>query len=300
MDSKNIQFKKVAIVGGSGFIGTYTGRLLIDLGYDVTVLDIVEPQYKCNWVQCDITESNLISIFQDNSFDYVFHLAAMIFANDCRKYPSKAINTNYTGVANVLEACRVTQVKRFIFSSTVHVYQAANERYVDENVSLSITCPQNLYIATKMQSEHLIRSYHTEYGTPYTIMRYGIAYGKGGHKDNVIHRFTYNIKNNLPITIFGDGTAKRSFLYVTDHARANAMCLNLAATNETINFDSNEVVNLHELIEKIESVVNKKAIIEYADNRKNDYTGRVVYSEKAFNLLKWKPMVHLSEGIMHV
>jgi len=300
MDLKNIQFKKVAIVGGSGFIGTYTGRLLIDLGYDVTVLDIVKPQYSCRWIQCNITTSDLISIFQDNSFDYVFHLAAIIFAGDCRKDPAKAVSTNYPGLANVLEACRRSQVKRVIFSSTVHVYQAANESYVNESTSLSITCPQNLYIATKMQGEHLIRSYHAEYGMPYTIMRYGIAYGKDGHRDNVVHRFTHNIRNNLPITIYGDGTAKRSFLYVSDHARANAMCLNLTATNETINFDSSEVVNLHELIEAIEFAVNKKAIIEYADNRKNDYMGRVVNSEKAYSLLKWCPTVFLSEGIMSI
>jgi len=294
-------FNNIAVIGGSGFIGGNTVRELINRGFNVTVLDIVQP-----WVSgvryryCDIRNNDSVDAeLSCNGYDAVYCLAGIIFAKDCSGDPTNAFNTNILGLKNVLDACVKYKVSRFLFSSTVHTYENCDPAYsiVDETTPISTEICTNLYITSKIIGEQLVRSYHAEFGLPYTIFRYGVAYGVGGHKNNVIHTFLNNITNGIPIKIYGDGSDVRNYLYVNDHAHGNVLGLSDRCKNEVVNLDSDETISIISLVNLIKEITNKDPVIEYANARKNDYNGRVVNCDKASRILNWKPEITLRGGI---
>ena len=288
----------ICIVGGSGFIGTQTAKLFSAAGHKVVIVDIKTPQIDCIFYKRDVRLCEFDDIFSVEKIDIVYNLAAVIFANECKDDPVRAIETNVRGLHHVLDGCIKTGVKKIVFSSTVHVYESALARDVDENTILDIRNGQNIYITSKLIGEQLIKSYNLMYGLNYTIYRYGVAYGVGGHKSNVVSKFTDLIKTGKEITILGDpNKITRSFLNVVDHARANYIAILDIANNDTFNIDSGRSVSLGELVSIIESVVGKKAIIRVDDQRVSDYNGKNVSNEKASSILSWAPTVTLEEGI---
>ena len=109
---------RVAVIGGSGFIGTHTTQHMLDSGVDVTVIDKVKPRLDVKWKRADILYFNeMYRALQ--GFDYVYNLAAISCADECEERASYSIKTNIMGLTNVLEACVHNKVKRILFSSSV-------------------------------------------------------------------------------------------------------------------------------------------------------------------------------------
>lgn len=292
---------KIAVIGGSGFIGAHTVVELKNDGYDVTVLDITPPKIEgVDFKYCNIKyQERVDECFCLGEYDAVYCLAGIIFAGDCSADPENAFDTNIRGLKNVLNSCVKYKVKRLLFSSTVHAYENCNPSYltVDEDTPLSTNINTNLYISSKIIGEQLVRCYNAEYGLSYTIFRYGVAYGINGHANSVINAFLNNAVCGVPVKIYGSGTSTRNYLYVTDHARGNVSGLLTAAENKVINLDSDETISTLELVDIIKDVIKKDITIEYAGARKNDYNGRMVNCDKALDVLKWQPMVSLRQGI---
>lgn len=292
--------KNIAIVGGSGFIGTQTASLLVNNGYNVTIIDIVETKLtlknNLSFINCDATNLlKLKKIFKNEKFDAVFMLAAISNSEDNLKDIPNSINQNILSLTNVLECVREFKIKRIIYSSTVWVYSVTNLSKVNENTILPISKSNHIYTTCKLMSEALIQNYNTLYDVEYTILRYGIAYGPGCHPDTILSTFINNTLKNKKCIITGNGTIYRNFLYVTDHARANLCSLNEKAKNKIINVDGKESITLNDVASTIESL-HGSIKIEYTDKREGDYKGKIVSNNRSKKLLNWEPSVYFKTG----
>tara|TARA_R110000751_G_scaffold221703_4_gene324082 strand:+ start:227 stop:1114 length:888 start_codon:yes stop_codon:yes gene_type:complete len=286
---------KIAIVGGSGFIGTHTARAMQQSGYDITVIDKCQPSIDVNYVRVDILDHDKCLQYI-KGFDYVYHLAAISDADENRKDPIGSIAVNIQGLTNVLNSCVSNNIQRVIFSSSVWVYSAANVVDVDEETSLDINKVNHIYTASKLAGEALIRSFTNLYGLDHTILRYGIAYGPGQTAPTAIVQFMNNAINKEPMIIYGDGSYHRNFMYVTDHARGNICALKDAAKNQTINLEGPEPITINRVANTISNQFGSVEI-KRKPARSGDYTGKIVCNEKSKALINWSPTVSFNEGI---
>lgn len=287
---------RIAIVGGSGFIGTRTSIELVLNNHDVTVLDLVPssvPLVKNRIV--DATDFMQLYDALNDNFDYVYMFAAVSDSTENIKSPLYSINQNIVGLANVLQAVRLLGIGRIIFSSTVWVYSVVDQQRVDEDTPLMITNSDHLYTTSKITCETLIRNYHSSYDINYTILRYGIAYGPGCHPDTILSKFMTNALSNKPLIITGNGSISRNFLNVTDHARGNAAALHLNAENQTINLEGPEKITLARVADRVKQLHGDVNVV-YTDQRQGDYTGKIVSNEKSKRLLNWQPTIDFETG----
>ena len=174
--------EKVVITGGAGFCGSNLGYMLHNKGYDVLLLDDLSFGHQDNlkvdgktfgtFKKIDIRTPDLKKYFQGAS--YVFHLAAISTLPICQSEPGNSIDVNVTGTVNVLEATRMTNVKRVIFASTAGVYENNKKFPCHENDS---TDPYLTYTLTKSFCEKLCKSYSKLYGIETCITRYNNVYG---------------------------------------------------------------------------------------------------------------------------
>lgn len=290
----------IGVVGGSGFIGSHIVDKLLQAGHEVTVFDIMKPHRSdVRHIHIDITNLSKTVVALTGDYDVIYMLAAMADVNDVYNNPVEAGEVNILGVANVLEAVRRNDIDRIIFASTIWVYEAALDDYVDEDTPLLISKVNHVYTATKIAAETYIHSYNKLYGVKYTILRYGIPYGPRARSGTVIATFVRRAFNGEPLIIYGDGLQYRNFVYVEDLAEGNVLALKKIAENKTYNLEGKRPVTIREIAEIIRRLVGKNVKIEYKPEfRPGDYKGKIVSAEKAKRELGWEPKTDIEEGIM--
>lgn len=287
----------IGVIGGSGFIGSHVVDKLIDEGHSVTVLDIMKP-HRNDVVHktIDITDSTSTSVTLTGGFDAIYLLAAMADVNDCYKNPVSTIELNVLGVANVLDACVKNEIDRFIFASTVWVYGLSDSQDVDESTPLNVSNKEHIYTASKVAAETLIQSYNNLYDQNFTILRYGIPYGPRARGGTVLPIFVRLATEGKPLTIQGDGSAHRKFIYVEDLARGNVAALSPNAINEVINLEGPRNISVKEVADTVNEIFDGKVEINYVEARPGDYAGKVVSNKKGKKLIGWEPEVDFGEG----
>ena len=288
---------KIAIVGGSGFIGTHTTVELLREGHDVTIIDIVEPRNnKVKYIHADFTNYHEIqsAIY---SLDIVYIFAACKYVNICYNDPVYGVNTNIQGLTNTLQACKNAQVGRVIFSSSVWVYNGCSEDIVNEDTEIPASAPNSLYGYTKLVGEGLVKNFSQSYDLDYTILRYGVAYGPGVSDETVIAKFIHRAHHGKPLQIIGTGDAFRNFLYVADHAKANVLALSDVATNQTFNIEGSERISVKNVADTVQKLANIDIPIEHLPARAGEFDGKTVRIDKAKKILDWHPTIPFNEGM---
>ena len=233
-----IQGNNFAVIGGAGFIGGHLCELLVERGANKVVVfdnfvrgkkeNLVSVLDKVTIITHDITDDyfNLKHGFDYYNIDGVFHLAAS-WLDECHHNPGLGLEVNVNGFFRVLEACKDSNIKRLVFSSSASVYG-------DQPDSLNIAedapyLNKNFYGATKIAGEHLFRAYHFQHGLQGACLRYMNVYGPRmdtkGEYVGLIPRVLENMKNGEPIIVAGDGEQEFDFVYVTDVARANILAM---------------------------------------------------------------------------
>jgi nucleoside-diphosphate-sugar epimerase len=216
----------ILITGGAGFIGSCLGKFLVSLGYNVKLLDNLEYGYKDNYEDNKILSKNFIldDVRNPNfekhlkNIDIVFHLAGISALPECESNPCKAFNVNTTAVANVLNACRHSNVKRVIFSSTSAIYENNKDsKCMSEKDCVS---PNLIYSTTKYCAEQICRSYANNYGTDVAICRFFNVFGPHQDFKRQYPPFTsYLVReilsNRKPI-IFNTTKVQRDYIFVED------------------------------------------------------------------------------------
>jgi len=289
---------KVLVTGGAGFIGSHLVDKLLEAGVEVFVYDLpvakhTAPQNEASFISGSILDMESLQVAMVG-IDAVYHLAAIADVKDVYDDPTYAESVNVRGTINVLEAARRSKVPRVIYGSTTWVYSETDLEVVDEDTVLK--APSHIYTATKLTSEYYCRCYDIQYGVDSTILRYGIPYGPRARDAAVVPNFVSKALRGEPLTIAGDGSQYRRFVYVEDLAEGNALALNPVAVHRTYNLDGTEKISILEIAETIKKIIGPVEI-QYVEGRPGDFSGKECVSLRAKEELGWQPKVSFEEGV---
>ena len=222
---------KVLLTGGSGFIGNHLSDFL-KMNHKVSMLDISPPHLKdIEFRKGDITSPADVTKAVMGT-DVVIHLAAMVGVVNSDSEPIKTLDFNIGGTRNVLEACRIHDVKKIIFPSSSEVYGEPSKLPIKET---DTAMPITTYGLSKLAAEEYVKSYAKTYGIKYMIFRLFNIYGIRQSTRFVIPEFVHLALKNKQITIHGDGSQIRAFCNIKDVLHAFSLVL----SNE-----NNEIFNI--------------------------------------------------------
>src|SRR5207302_475322 len=265
------QSMRVLVTGGSGFIGSHVVDKLRARGYEPVIYDLrPSPWHEDSTVDTvlgSITDREALERAL-HSCDAVAHLAAVADVNDVHASPEDAERVNARGTVTVLEACRRAGVKRIVYASTIWVYSDCEPEAVDEETLLP--APSHLYTSTKLAGELYCKAYQELYGIDFTILRFGIPYGPRAREAAVIPAFVGKALRGEPLTLAGDGSQSRRFVYVEDLAEGVAVSLADVATNRVYNLASDESVTIRQIAENVKAILGQVEIV-YTEARAGDF-----------------------------
>lgn len=304
--------KKVLITGGAGFIGSYITKRLIDLGYEVIIVDnfnsYYNPElkeariskflkgYKFKLYRIDIADfKSLRKIFQKNKIDIICHQAAQAGVRYSLENPFIYEQSNITATLNLLELAKDFKIKSFIFASSSSVY-GGNKKMPFSEKDFTDN-PISLYAATKKSTELLARCYHNLYKIPCTGIRYFSVYGPWGRPDMALLKFTKAISENKPIEVYNYGKMKRNFTYIDDIVDGVITIIEKNYPFEIFNLGGSENIELNDYIELIEKLIGKKAKKKFLPLQPGDVPETSADTSKAKKLLGWNSKISIEAGL---
>jgi UDP-glucose 4-epimerase len=287
---------KVLVTGGTGFIGSHVVDKLRDAGHEPRILDLISSPYHpdVETVLGDLCDPAIAREALDG-VDAVLHLAAVADVDQVAKDPTLTDQVNTRGTQVLLEAARTTGVQRFVYASTIWVYgDAAGPEALDEDTQLGL--PKHFYTATKIAGEMYTASYGELYDLEWTILRFGIPYGPRARPTAVVPAFTAKALAGQPLTIAGDGTQSRRFVYVEDLAEGVVASLVPEAANRVYNLVGRENTSVRAIARAVRDVVGDVPI-EHIEGRAGDLRGGNISGERAATELGWEPRTAFADGV---
>jgi UDP-glucuronate 4-epimerase len=307
--------KHYLITGGAGFIGSNLIRNLFknEPGLKITCIDNFDPFYarsikdfnlqsfasnpSFTLVETDLgkTSGKALAELIPGKIDAIVHLAAKAGVRPSIENPLSYQESNVIGLQNMLDLAKIKEVKQFVFASSSSVY-GVNDHYPwKEEEKLMPISP---YASTKLSGEMLGHVYHKLFGIRFIALRFFTVYGPGQRPDLAIHKFTKNIIAGKPIAMFGDGSTSRDYTYVEDTVQGIIGAINYDKTDfEIINLGNRYTISLKELIEGIEKVTGKKAIIDQQPDQPGDVPKTYADINKAKALLGYNPQTQIHDGL---
>jgi UDP-glucose 4-epimerase len=288
---------RVLVTGGGGFIGSHVVDRLLDRGMTPRIFDLSASPYhsplEVETFTGSITDSaNLDLAMRD--CDAVIHLAAVADVAHVLADPVLAEEVNTRGTLNVLEAASGAKVKRVVYGSTTWVYSDCAEQDVSEETL--IPAPRHLYTATKLAGETYCAGYAELYDLESTVLRFGIPYGPRARSAGVVAKFTDLAFEGKSLTIAGDGSTTRSFIYVEDLADGIVAALAPEAAGRTYNLSGEETVTILEIAERVQENT-ENCEIEHTPPRPGDFPGKVISNHRALEELGWKAETSFKDGV---
>ena len=288
---------KVLVTGGSGFIGSHVVDRLIAHGHSPRIFDLApSPHHPADAVETilgSVTDAQEVAAAL-RGCDAVIHLAAVADVAHVHDGPERAEHINARGTLNVLQAAKTAGVGRVLYGSTIWVYSDSPDAAVDEDSACPP--PSHLYTATKLAGELYCRSYAELYGLDCTILRFGIPYGPRARPAAVVPAFVEKALAGEPLTIAGDGSQGRRFVYVEDLADGVVRALAPVAVNRTYNLAGEETTTIRGIAETVREQLGDVRI-ETVPARAGDFSGKEVSIARAREELGWRPTTTFAEGV---
>ena len=270
---------KVLITGGAGFIGSHLTDRLLEVGAEVRILDDLSTGKRENlpdhdaleFIKGDIRDTEMVSRCL-KGIDAVVHLAAIASVQASIDDPIHTHQVNFDGTLNLLEASRRTGIKRFLYACSAAVYGDAASVPVSENVALN---PLSPYAVDKLTGEYYLLYYYRKHGLAATSFRFFNIYGPrqdpSSPYSGVISIFVNRLLQNQPVTLFGDGSQTRDFVYVTDLADLLARAVNgLDGVGGVFNVGTGMRYSLLQLLEYLEKMSGRKIVHQHVAARLGD------------------------------
>lgn len=310
----SLKDKKILVIGGAGFIGSFVvSELLKEPVSEVVVYDnfargkkeylteqLKDPRCSIFPIGGDIRDIDILDTAMKGK-DYVISLAAMWLLH-CKDYPRTAFEVNIAGTFNVFEACVKNNIKKLIWSSSASVYGDAVELPMTESHPFN---NKNFYGATKIAGEAMATAFNDRYGLKVIGLRYMNVYGP--HQDQtaaytgVVPIMLNKIETNESPVINGDGSQAYDFIYVEDVARCNVDALKSDTNYGMYNVGTEVQTSIRELCDLILELKKSDLKVTYkpysADDARALVQNRIGSRRKAEEELDFKYKYELREGL---
>ncbi len=305
---------KFLVTGGAGFIGSHVCEHLLRQGDEVWVLDDLNPFYepalkqenladlshaggsRFQFLPGDITHREVVdAAFALARFDQVIHLAARAGVRPSLEEPALYQRVNVEGTVNILEAARLSGVKKLTIASSSSVY-GVNAK-VPFSEADPIFHPISPYAASKLACEALGHAYHHLYDLDIAMLRFFTVYGARQRPDLAIHKFARLMQAGKPIPVFGDGSTARDYTYIDDIVGGVLGCTERTLGYEVFNLGESNVVPLARLIELMEESLGLKANIDRRPLQPGDVPITFADVSKAKRLIGYQPTTPIESGL---
>ena len=295
---------KILVTGGLGFIGSNLVRELRGRGHDVWFCDLTHS-HDPKSIRCDVSKYRQVErLFEQQDFEYVYHLAAAYGRWNGEDYYANLWLTNVVGTKNLI---RMQEKKKFkmIFFSSAEIYgdyDGIMSEDVPEKIHIHLL---NDYAMTKWVGEMMIKNSAMQYSTETVIVRPFNVYGPGevpGKYRNVIPNFIWWAMHGQPLPITGTGEETRDFTFVEDIVDGTLrMGIAEEAVGEAINLASETETRVIDLANWINEMTGNKAGIVFRQRRDWDKVIRRRASiEKARKILGYEPKTDMKTGLRKV
>ncbi len=300
---------KILITGSCGFIGFNLSLFLLRKGYKIYGIDNINNYYdvKIKYKRLKILkkfklfkfykfnledEKKLIKIFK-NKFDAVIHLAAQAGVRYSISNPKKYIQSNVLGFFNILNACRLKNVKKILYASSSSVYGDKKKFPLKET---DIINPKNLYGLTKKNNEEMAEIFKNFYNLNLIGLRFFTVYGEYGRPDMFMMKY---LNSKKFFDLYNYGNHYRDFTYIKDVNEIILKLLNKRNRGHLIlNICSNKTIKITKIIYEINKYVNKKNLhINKINLQKADVVKTHGQNKKVKELTNFKNFTSIKSGI---
>lgn len=336
---------KYLVTGTAGFIGFHVAKKLLERGDTVVGLDVINSYYDVNlkydrlefmgidrneiafgekilsttnskysFIQLDLAKKEpLMSLFEQEKFDVVIHLAAQAGVRYSLTHPEVYMESNIMAFLNILECCRFYPVEHLVYASSSSVY-GSNEK-MPFSTSDSVDHPISLYAASKKTNELMAHTYSHLFSVPTTGLRFFTVYGPWGRPDMALFLFTEAILEGKPIQVFNHGKMRRDFTYVDDIVTGVLKIADLPAKPnpdfdgqnpdpgsskapyKIYNIGNSEPVLLMDYIRAVEAGLDKKAIMEMLPLQPGDVPASHADVTDLVRDTGYKPQTKIEDGV---
>jgi UDP-glucose 4-epimerase len=302
--------RRALITGGAGFIGSHVAEAYLADGWEVTVLDDLSrgkreqvPEGAC-FVHGDVRSPEARRTIAEGGFDVLILQAAQIDVRVSVDRPDEDCDVNLRGLVNLLVGARDGGVPRVVFASSGGViYGEAGQVPTPESATKQPVSP---YGVSKLAGEHYLRALGTLYGFDAVALRYANVFGPRQDPKSeagVVSIFVSRLLAGQPLTIYGDGSQTRDYVFVRDVARANLLAGTAALDGgdgidaSGINIATGGERSVLELAEAVGRALGRKPILEFAPPRAGELQRSALDPAKAGRVLGWRPTHRFEEGL---
>jgi dTDP-glucose 4,6-dehydratase len=298
---------RLLVTGGAGFIGSEFVRqtiaryptdsviVLDKLTYagNVKNLDAVKDMTNFQFVQGDICNSELVEALAEN-VDVIVNFAAESHVDRSLEAPGQFIQTDVYGTYVLLEAARRARHDRFLQVSTDEVYGDVEEGTSCETDPLR---PRSPYSASKAGAELMVWAYRASYGAPVITTRGSNTYGPYQYPEKIIPLFITNAIDGQPLPIYGDGSAVRDYIHVSDHARGIDTALRLGRPGEDYNVGYGGATNGIHIADLVLAALDKPESLKQHVRDRLGHDRRYAVNSTKLAELGWEADVSLERGV---
>lgn len=298
--------KKVLVTGGAGFIGSHLVDALVARGVAVTVLDdlstgkhenIAHHTNGVTFIEGSITDHDIVMRAAEG-VDTIFHLAAVASVQKSIEHPLETHETNTTGTLAIFEAARKLSINKVVYASSSAVYGDLPDMPKTES---SQCCPKTPYGLHKMIGEAYAKLYYELHGVKSVGSRFFNVYGSrqdaSSPYSGVISLFAKLLNDGKQPNIYGDGTATRDFVHVSDVVEANLLAAESDVDFDVFNIATGKEIAINELLQTMNKALGTDIAPVYQPERAGDIKRSVADISKAQKVLGWSPKTALQEGI---
>ena len=279
--------KNVVVFGGSGFLGSYVVDELLARNFNVTIADINQSQYhkdQCHFVSVDIMNQQAIESLITPDIDIVYNYAGFSDLTDSTNQLVLTAQLNIMGNLHILEGCKKSKIKRFIYASSAYAHSEKG----------------SFYGISKLSSEKFIEKQQQLYGLEYTILRYGSLYGDRASEANGICRLLKQAIQQGKIIHFGNGEEVREYIHCRDAAKLSVDILDPQYKNTSYVLTGVEKLKYRDLLTMLQEIFNDELEVQYSDKACDAHYFVTPYSFKPSMAPKLvsNPYIDLGQGLL--
>jgi UDP-glucose 4-epimerase len=301
---------RVLVAGGAGFIGSHIAEAYLEAGWDVVALDDLSRGKATNLprgvelIRADVRSPEARRAVAGGRFDVLNQQAAQIDVRHSVDDPGFDAQVNILGLINMLEGAAEGGVRRVVFASSGGVLYGEAETIPTPETAPNM--PVSPYGVSKLAGEHYLRALGDLRGMEGVAMRYANVFGPRQDPKSeagVVSIFVSRLLAGEPLTVFGDGTQTRDYVFVKDVARANLLASTVALPPVTshesraFNVATSSEMSVLELAAAVGRVMGRPPELRFAEPRAGELSRSSLDTSKARRLLGWSPTWSFDQGL---